>query len=296
MRRTFFLILFALVITSPAFAEKLKVTASFSIIGDFVTQIGGEDVDVDIIVPENSDPHIYQPTPKDVRKVTHADLVFINGFGFEGWFERLINNAGGKGKIVTVTTNIIPRTLMDAKGQSVYDPHTWHDVNNALVYVDNIEQAFIAVRPDLAAKFKHNADRYRQQLRELHAWIKKQLQDSSIPSHLVVTTHDAFWYYGQAYGVTFISPVGISTQAEPSAAVVAQMIKEIRAKNIRAIFVENLSNRKLIEQIAEETRTKVDGILYADSLSDPRLSDSPAKTYIEMMRYNTLEIVKGLKS
>lgn len=284
-------------ISSNVYAEKLKVVASFSVLGDFARQVGGDTVDVDIIVPENSDPHVYQPTPDDVKKVAKADIILINGLGFEGWFERLLNNSGGKAKVVTVTSKVKPRTILDSKqGTSVYDPHAWHSVTNAILYVDEVEKAFSSLRPTSKKIFKKNATLYRVELTKLHDWIVDKYKSLKIPHHMVVTTHDAFWYYGETYGITFLSPVGISTEAEPSAAAVAQLIETVREKDIRAVFIENLSNRKLIEQIAQETKTMVDGTLYADSLSDPKQPDSPAKTYIEMIRHNTNEIVKGLQS
>ena len=284
-------------LTAAASGNKLKVVTSFSILADFACQIGGDAVEVVSIVPENSDPHVYQPTPDDIRKIAHADLVLVNGLGFEGWLERLVANAGGNAKIITVTSKVKPRTMLDPKrGEDVYDPHAWHDVTNALLYVESIEDAFTQARPENELLFKKQAKVYRQQLNQLDKWVKSQFKALPMKERVVVTTHDAFWYYGQAYQITFLSPVGISTDAESSAAAVSQLINEMRDKQVRAVFIENLSNRKLIEQIAEETQVSIDGTLYADSLSDPKAENSPAKTYIEMVRHNTLSIVKGLVS
>lgn len=277
---------------------KLKVVTSFSILGDLVRQIGGEDVEVDIIVPENADPHVYQPVPSDAKKLSQAGLVIVNGLGFEGWFDRLITNSEYKKEVVVAANGIRqPRLLLDTKiGNVVADPHAWHDVKNVILYVNEIKTALQKNLPDLKDMFEKKAEKYIKSLKDLDQWVQDQFKEIKMEQRKVITTHDAFAYYGDAYGIEFLSPVGISTDAEPSAAKVADLIKTIKENNIRAVFIENLSSRKLIEQIAKEARTDVDGILYADSLSDPKVTNSPAKTYIEMIRHNTLSIRKALIS
>ncbi|MBW8309667.1 MAG: zinc ABC transporter substrate-binding protein [Candidatus Paracaedibacteraceae bacterium] len=276
--------------------SKLKIVATFSILGDLIRNVGGDTIDVKFIVPENSDPHVYQPTPQDAALLAKADLVFVNGLDFEGWFERLISNSGYKGKVIVAGKNVSPRILVGSQGTAVDDPHAWHCVKNAILYVEVIAEALIEARPDLKELILKNKIDYLKKLENLDAWVEEQYTPFPINKRLVVTTHDAFWYYGGSYKITFLSPVGISTDAEPSAASVAHLIKEIKAKDIRAIFIESLSSRKLVEEIAAEAGVTVDGTLYADSLSSPHDSPAPAPTYIDMIRHNTLEIVKGLKS
>jgi zinc/manganese transport system substrate-binding protein len=277
-------------------ASKFNVIATFSILGNLIQEVGGDAVHVTFIVPENADPHVYQPTPKDAALLAKADLVFVNGLDFEGWFERLISNSGYKGKVITAGKKISPRILAGSDGDSVDDPHAWHCVKNALLYVDVIAGALIEALPDMKDQILNNKAQYQAKLRDLDEWVHQQFAKFPPEKRLVVTTHDAFWYYGESYQITFLSPVGVSTDAEPSASAVAQLISEIKAKDIRAVFIESLSSRKLIEEIAAEAGVKVDGVLYADSLSSPKDCPSPAKTYIDMIRHNTLEIIKGLES
>ena len=274
---------------------KLKVVATFSILGDMIKSVGQDLVDVRVIVPENADPHIYQPTPKDVALLAKADLVIVNGLDFEGWFKKLIDNSGYKGKTIIAGKNISPR-ILPGPDASVNDPHAWHCVNNGVSYVRVIGEALRQALPQENSKLTENESLYIKKLNDLDAWVRKQFDAIKKEERIVVTTHDAFWYYGESYGITFLSPVGISTDAEPSALAVANLINEIRTKNIRAVFIESLSSRKLIEEIAKEAKCNVDGVLYADSLSSPDDKTSPAQTYIDMIRHNTLEIIKGLKS
>lgn len=275
---------------------KFKVVASFSILGDLVRQIGGDEVEVDIIVPENSDPHVYQPKPADVRKLNQADLVIVNGLGFEGWFDRLIANSGYKGDVIIAARQVNPRILHDSQGVAAEDPHAWHDVKNVMLYVTEIKAALQKKLPHQKCLLEERASRYQERLEALDTWVEKKFSTIPVTKRKVITTHDAFAYYGAAYGVEFLSPVGVSTDAEPSAARVAELITTIKIQDIRAVFIENLSSRKLIEQIAEEADVDVDGVLYADSLSDPKEPHSPARTYIQMIRYNTAEIRKALGS
>lgn len=276
--------------------QKLKVVTTFSILGDLVRNVGKDLVDVKFIVPESADPHVYQATPQDAALLSKADLVFINGLDFEGWFERLISNSGYKGKVIVTGKKVAPRILVNAEGHSVDDPHAWHCVKNAMLYVEVIADALIEALPKFKVEILKNKRVYFEELEKLNTWITKQYDGFPVEKRLVITTHDAFWYYGAAYHVTFMSPVGISTDAEPSAAAVANLIKQIKLKNIRAVFIESLSSRKLVEEIAAEAGANVDGTLYADSLSAPTANPSPAQTYIDMIRHNTTEIIKGLKS
>lgn len=291
----------------PSQTNKLKVVASFSILGDFIRQIGKDLVDVTIIVPENADPHVYQPNPRDAKLLAQADLIMTNGLGFEGWLDRLIDNSGYKGQIVVATKGVTARPIspeLEAKSktQSAKDPHAWHSVPNAILYVNEIAEALKKALPEHKETLSKNQHIYINELKELDTWIRQEYGAIPPCKRYVVTTHDAFWYYGDTYNVHFLAPVGISTDAEPAAAAVAQLIRDIRERDIHAVFIENLSNGKLIEEIAREAKITLGGTLYADSLSgsipgDKPLKDpSPATTYSDMMRHNTREIVNALKA
>lgn len=277
-------------------SPKLKVVASFSILGDFVRQIGGDDVEVEIIVPENADPHVYQSKPLDAKKLNQAELVIVNGLGFEGWLDRLITNSGYKGEVITASKTVKPRVGHNSQGSDVEDPHAWHNVKNSILYVTEIKQALQQKLPAQAATIEARANAYILRLQQLDQWVHGQFKEVDPKDRKVLTTHDAFAYFGLEYGLEFLSPVGISTDAEPSAAKVAELIKIIKSQNIKAIFIENFSFGKLVEQIAKEANAEVDGILYADSLSDPKEINAPAKTYIEMVQHNTIAIHKKLIS
>lgn len=278
-----------LVAISSAYAQ-IRVVTTFSVLTDFVKIIGGDDVAVTTIVPLKSDPHTYQPTPTDVRAIANADLVIINGLGFEGWIERLIAASGYKGRVITAAEDVKPRTLMQ-KGVPTYDPHTWHDVQNAVLYVKTITKALVTHRPCKAGDIQKRSDAYQRELIDLDGWVRSMLNKIPQDKRLVVTTHDAFWYFGQAYNVIFLSPVGISTDAEPSAASVARLIKMIKREKIQAVFIENLSSKRLIEQISKETGVAIDGTLYADSLADGN-----AQSYIATVKLNTQTIANGFFS
>lgn len=287
-----FIFIFAL-FCQTAFSAPLKVMASFSVLADMVRIIGGEDVDVACLVPENADPHVYQPTAGDARLLKETQLVIINGLGFEGWMTRLIESSGYKGAVVIASENIKARQLPD---QKTADPHAWHNVQNGILYAKTIKEALKKHLPHAQTRIEQKAAAYIKQLEELDKWVKDKYQQ--IPSHvtkIVVTTHDAFSYYGTAYGIVFKSPVGISTEAEPSPSDVARLIETIRKENIKAIFLENLAKSRLLQEIAMQAKgLKIQGELYADSLSDPKESYSPAKTYVDMIRHNTNEIINAL--
>lgn len=281
--------------------KKPTVVATFSVLGDMIKNIGGDLVNVEVIVPENTDPHVYQSTPKDAKLISKADLVIRNGLGFEGWFDRLIDNSGYKGPNVVATKYVTPRPLLSSTisplshKETPVDPHAWHDVKNAILYAQAISEALTTLLPTHKQEIEKNYQAYKKQLEALDTWVQQEYTSIPLNKRYVITTHDAFWYYGHAYNVQFLSPVGISTDAEPAAAAVAQLIRDIKTKNIRAVFIENLSSRKLIEEIAREAKVPIEGVLYADSLSDPKEAQSPAKTYLDMIRHNTTEIVKQLK-
>ncbi|MBR1154568.1 metal ABC transporter substrate-binding protein [Bradyrhizobium sp. JYMT SZCCT0428] len=280
MQRLFGFMCLVLIATAvPASAqERLKVVASFSILGDFVRNVGGDRVSVTTLVGPEGDAHVYSPTPADAKKIADAKLIFINGLGFEGWLPRLVQSSGSKATVVTATTYITPLKL-----GSHADPHAWQTVVNAKTYINNIRVALSAAAPADAEVFKSNAEAYRAKLDALEGEIGQFI--GQIPSHRrkLITNHEAFGYFAKEYGFEFIAPVGVSTEAEPSARDIAAIITQIKKAKIPAIFLENLSDPRLIKRIAAETGAKVGGTLYSDSLTDEK-GDAP--TYIDMVRHN----------
>lgn len=273
----------------------LKVVCTFSILSDLVKTIGGDAVIVETIVPINTDPHTYQPTPSNAKSLANADLVFVNGLNFEGWIDRLIAASGYQGNIIIAAQDISPRSAQDLSQDiektPTIDPHAWHNVQNAVAYVRVITDALIIRQPQQREKIQARSQEFIHKLQDLDQWIIRQINSIPPEKRIVVTTHDAFWYYGDAYGIQFLSPVGVSTDAQPSAAAMAGLIRQIQQQDIRAVFIENLSNSRLVNQIAKETHVKIGGVLYADSLSE---ETGPAATYIQMIRHNTAEIINAL--
>lgn len=289
--------LLALPVCGSVFAqtEKLPVVASFSILGDMVRQVGGDRIALDVLVGPGADAHVYAPTPGDAKKLTSAKVVFVNGIRFEGWMDRLIRSSGAKAVVVTVTKGLKPLTMTErhaGHNHSAADPHAWQDVANAKLYVSNIRDALIAADAAGAEDYRARADAYLKQLDGLDAEIRSAL--AAIPSERrrIITTHDAFGYFGAAYNMKLISPQGISTESEASAQDVARIIRQIRQDKVPAVFIENISDPRLAERIAKETGARIGGTLYSDSLSPP---DGPAPSYIGMMRHNLGELVKALK-
>jgi len=277
-------------------AEPLKAVATFSILGDIVKNVGGERVAVTTLVGPDGDAHVFEPAPGDAKAVAAASVVFVNGLGLEGWMDRLLESSGYKGPIVTASTGVKPQTMEDedeksASGQPkvITDPHAWQSLQNGQLYVDNILAGLTKVDPAGADAYKANAEAYKKQLAELHAWVRTEIGAVPKPKRKVITSHDAFGYFGTAYGVTFLAPVGVSTDAEPSAKGVAQLIRQIKKEKIRALFIENMTNPKLIEQIGKETGVEMGGALYSDALSKP---GGPGDTYIKMFR-NNVPLIKA---
>lgn len=288
MRRLGLLICLALIaVIAPARAqERLNVVASFSILGDFVRNVGGDRVSVTTLVGPDSDAHVYSPTPADAKRIADAKLVFVNGLGFEGWLPRLVKSAGGKATIVTATSGITP-----LKSGSAADPHAWQSVANAKVYVANIRDALAAADPANAETFKANASRYLAELDALDRDVRAAVAQLPESRRKVISTHGAFGYFAAAYGVAFIAPVGVSTESEASARDVAAIITQIKAARIPAVFMENISDPRLIRRISAETGARVGGTLYSDSLTGEK-GDSP--TYIAMVRHNIKALTSAL--
>jgi zinc/manganese transport system substrate-binding protein len=278
----------------PAFAqEKLPVVASFSILGDFVREVGGERVAVTTLVGPDGDAHVYSPTPADAKTVAGAKLVVVNGLKFEGWLTRLVKSSGTKATVATATTGITPLKMADdhGHGHGGEDPHAWQSVANAKLYVGNVRDALIAADPAGKASYEANATGYLAKLDALEAEIKAAVARIPADRRKAITSHDAFGYFVKAYGIEFIAPQGVSTEAEASARDVARIIRQIKAQKVPAVFLENITNPRLAEQIARESGAKIGGRLYSDALS---AADGPAGTYIAMMKHNISQIEKAL--
>jgi zinc/manganese transport system substrate-binding protein len=288
-----------LVLSAPAIAaDRLPVVASFSILGDMTARVGGDRVAVTTLVGPDGDAHVYEPTPDDVRAVAAARLLVVNGLGFEGWMDRLAGASGYAGPVVVASKGVAPREIVeeehaDAEGHDHHgiDPHAWQDVANAVTYVRNIAAGLDAADPAGKATYDANAAAYVAELEALDAEVRAALATLPAERRKIITSHDAFGYFGAAYGLRLSAPEGISTEAEASAADVAALIRQIRADAVPAIFVENIKDRRLIDQIAAETTATVGGELYTDALSD---KDGPAPTYVEMMRHNVKTLTEAL--
>jgi zinc/manganese transport system substrate-binding protein len=269
----------------PSWA-KLDVVASFSILGDMVEQVAGDKATVTTIVGPDADAHLYAPTTGDAVAVSEADLVIVNGLGFETWSAKLIDASGTDAAIAVATTGITPLLV-----EGEIDPHAWNALSNAIIYVDNIEAALSAASPEDAAIFKQNADAYRAQLDRLHRRALADIASLPADSRIVVTAHDAFGYLADAYGLTFLAPQGIDTEAEPSAKELAKLIGFLNETGAGALFVENIANSDLIAQISRETGLQIGGRLYSDALS---VRGSPATSYLAMFTHNLELIINTL--
>ncbi|WP_420102639.1 metal ABC transporter substrate-binding protein [Bosea sp. (in: a-proteobacteria)] len=280
--------------------EKVPVVASFSILADLVKQVGGDRVAVTSLVGPNGDAHVYSPTPADAKAMAAAKLVVINGLHLEGWLPRLIKSSGAKATVATATKGIKPIEAEeeghDAKAGHGHDhghddPHAWQSITNARIYVANIRDALDAADPAGKAVYDANAAAYLAKLDTLESEVKAAVARIPAERRKAITTHDAFGYFVKAYGVEFIAPQGVSTESEASAKDVARIIRQIKAQKVPAVFLENVTNPRLIEQIAKESGAKIGGTLYSDALSD---ASGPAGTYIDMMKHNISEIEKAL--
>ena len=327
LRRILFVQLMAIALLAmmlgPVRAEsRLNVVATFSILGDMVQQVGGDRVKVTFLVGPDGDTHVYRPTPKSAKTIAQTKVLFVNGLEFEGWIERLVESSGFNGRMVTATVGI-EALKMEEEGHDddhdkhgkkghhddhdkhgkkdghehhhhgEYDPHAWHSLANARIYVRNIVDGLAAADPQGAKTYRANAERYIKEITSLESEVEKAMKSVSADGRKVVTPHDAFGYLGSAYGIKFLAPVGISTEAEASAGDVAKLIRQIKKEKISAVFVENISDRRLLDQIVRETGARIGGTLYSDALSK---ANGPAGTYLDLMRHNIRTLVKALGS
>ncbi|WP_028747871.1 metal ABC transporter solute-binding protein, Zn/Mn family [Rhizobium mesoamericanum] len=276
--------------TTSAPAATLKVVASFTVLADVIREVGGGRVTVTSLVGPNGDPHEFEPSPSDAKNLSEAQVAFVSGEGLEGWMDRLIAASGYKGQPVVVSEGIEFRT-MDEDGRTVTDPHVWNSPVNVKVWVANIEQALAKAAPADAAAFKTNAEAYLKTLDALDAYARSEFGNIPAGHRKVLTSHDAFGYFGREYGVRFLAPIGVSTESEASAADVAKLIEQIKDEQVKIYFFENSNDQRLVRQIAKATGAEPGGELYVESLSD---ANGPASTYVKMFRYNVDQLVAAM--
>jgi zinc/manganese transport system substrate-binding protein len=287
MRTRFWLSLALVLTASPLHAtERLNVVASFSILGDFVRTIGGDNVSLTTLVGPDSDVHVYTPTPSDAKTVADARLLVVNGLGLEGWLPRLLQSSASKAQSVVASTGIAPLKL-----GSDADPHAWQSVANAKLYVANIRDALISADAADAEAFRSRAAHYLAELDALDAEVRAAIEKIPPERRKVISTHDAFGYFAAAYGIAFIAPLGVSTETEPSARDIANIIAQVRVEKIPAVFLENISDDRLVGRIAAETGARIGGTLFSDSLTGEK-GDAP--TYIAMVRHNIKALTSAL--
>ena len=276
-----FSVLLTLSMSTAQAADKLAVVTSFSILADITRQVGGEHIQVSNMVGPDADAHTYEPTPDDAKALLKAKLIIKNGLGFEPWLDRLVASTATKAQVVTASKGVIPRSL-DEDGETVPDPHAWHNLANAELYVNNITKALVAADPAHKTSYEHNSQLYLKQIYRLLADAKAKFSLLPPGNRKIVTSHDAFGYLGQAYGIDFMAPQGLSTAREPSAAEVAALITQIRTAKVKAVFMENIKDPRLLKQIAEESGAHIGGTLYSDALA----AQGPASTFIGLFEYN----------
>ncbi|CAH0123446.1 Putative metal ABC transporter substrate-binding protein Hpf [Agrobacterium fabrum] len=318
------------VLMAQASAAELKVVASFSIIADFAKNVGGDRVEITTLVGPDGDAHVYEPRPADAVAVSKADVVLVNGLEFEGFLKRLIDTSGTKAPVVELTKGVEPLKLSDEPAghahpeaeeeghdhkaeeaghkhetagahdhdheghhHGEYDPHAWQSINNAEIYVKNIAGAFCEVDKAGCATYTANSEAYIAKLAALNKKVKTEIAAIPPEKRVIITSHDAFGYFEHAYGLNFLAPEGISTESEASAADVAKLVDQVKHDKASAIFVENITDKRLIDQIASETGLKVGGTLYSDALST---ADGSAATYIDMINHNMKTITAAVLS
>lgn len=288
---------FFLLYSHNSYAEgekSIRILTSFSVIADWVRNIGGDLVQVDSMVGADTDPHIFMPTPDTIRQIEKADIVVFNGMGLEAWWPRLLGASQYKGHMITCGDFIKarhPHGHCRCGHHDPHDPHIWHSIPRVIEVVEGIATELIKLYPQYAAAFGKRRDAYIKSLKELDAWVRVQLMRIPKDKLFVVTAHDAFSYFGHEYGVVFKAPNGLSTDAEPSSKDLAALIELIREKKVRALFLENMTNPKIMNQLSRETTVTIVGVLYSDALSD---KSGPASTYVHMMRHNVKMIVKAM--
>lgn len=281
--------LIAMPLLSQDREQKPQVVASASMFADMAEVIGGNLIEVRMIVPIGGDPHIYEPTPADAQMVARADLVLRNGLTFEGWIDELVENSGFSGTITTITEGV--DVISSEEYENSADPHAWMSARNGLIYLRNIRDALVTLAPEYAEEFNFNYQIYRQQLADLDQQIEEML--SGIPRHkrILITSHDAFRYFGQRYGVRVEAVLGTSTDADVQTSDIRRLNRVLQESEVPAVFIESTINPKLLQVLAKDNQVVIGGSLYADSLGD---KDSPGGTYLGMLEHNARTIVEGL--
>jgi len=293
MRRRSFILAMSLYPIAAHAASKVPVVATFSVLADMVHQVGGDAVAIRAFVQPDGDVHVYQPVPGDLRRLMNAAVLVENGLGLEGWLQRLAEAAKFSGVPVVASNGATLRTIRNERGLPVSDPHAWQDPRNGVVYVRNIAAGLTAASPTDAALFRGRADRFIADIQQTDTWIARQFNALPASSRRIITTHDAFGYFGARYGIEFLAAEGISTDSEPSAKGIAALVAQIRREKIRAIFLENMTDPRLAEMLAREAGVKLGGTVYSDALSPP---GGPAATYLAMLRHNTTLFVSAMQS
>jgi len=282
------LTLLILAVTMPAAAnDRVQVVASFSILGDMVEQVTGDLASVSTIVGPDADAHIYEPSTGDARAVASADVIFVNGLGFETWSDALIKNSGTEATVFVATAGVEPLRV-----DGEIDPHAWNALTNGVKYVNNIAAGMAEADPANAASYRSNAKAYIKRLMTVHTNAEQEFSALPANRRTVVTAHDAFGYLAEAYGLNFLAPVGIDTEAEPSAKELADLIDNLKETGAGALFVENITSPSLIQQISRETGIKIGGQLYSDALSE---RGGPATSYIAMFEHNLDALITALQ-
>lgn len=286
-------LIFTLLLILPSFvySQPLKIVTSFSILTDMVQQIGGQHVQVTTLVDINGDPHVYVPTPQDSVALHHAQLVFVNGLGLEGWMKKLVIASGYQGQLVTASSGI-QQLQLTVDHHHLIDPHAWNSAKNAEIYAKNIIQALITAAPEFKQQFQQRGNAYIAKLQQLDSWAKQTFEAVPVDRRKVLTSHNAFGYFADRYHVQFISPIGLSTQTEANAAKIAQLIQQITQLKIHTYFIENQTDPRLVEQIASATGATSGGHLYPEALTD---KDGEAPTYVDAFKHNVAAMAKSMK-
>ena len=286
--------------------EPIPVVATFSILGDMVERIGGEHIALTTLVGPDGDSHVYQPTPKAARSVAESDVLFLNGLDFEGWLERLAEAASFAGAMVVATNGVVPIAFDDhddhddekhddhaGHDHGAFDPHAWQSLENAVIYANNIAAGLAQADPENAGDYYANRAAFVAEVEMLSADIEAMMKSLPADKRTVVTPHDAFGYFAATYDLTFVAPQGMSTESEVSAGDVAALITQIREESISAVFIESITDNRMMKQIANETGATIGGTLYSDALS---AKSGPASTYLDMMRHNATTLFDALEN
>ncbi len=268
--------------------QAIPVVASFTVLRDLVCELGRERVEVSVLVGPDSDAHVYEPTPADVKAVAAARIIVLNGLGFEGWISRLLDSAQSRGVVVVASRGV---SVRDAQGHP--DPHAWQDPRNVQLYVTNITAALVAADPQHAVAFHENEKTYLRKLEDLDRSLRREFSQIPTERRRVITTHDAFGYFGAAYGIQFLPAQGWTTESEPSPANIARLVSQARQQKVTAVFLENISDPRLMLQLARDTGLRIGGRLHSDALGPP---GDPSATYLGLITTNAQLLLDAMRA